>query len=66
MRKPSDLAKNDKDNPKKSDASAAPTEQSSAPEVAQQGVFVVHDEHGKLKVVFVPVKTASPAQPISK
>jgi HlyD family secretion protein len=57
MRKPSDLAKNDKDNPKKSDASAAPTEQSSAPEVAQQGVFVVHDEHGKLKVVFVPVKT---------
>jgi HlyD family secretion protein len=55
MRKPSELIKKDD----KGKTVSAATTSSSAPDVAEQGVFVVHDEHhnGKLKVVFVPVKT---------
>ena len=53
MRKPSDLVKKDK----AEKADAAPVDASKAPDVSQQGVFVVRADHGKLKVGFVPVKT---------
>ncbi len=52
MRKPSDLRKNDKAH--KADAAA---QASTNTETAEQGVFVTHEDHGKLKVTFVPVKT---------
>ena len=57
MRKPSELVRDAKGNAPKADASAPPAQQSSAPDVAQQGVFLLADDHGKLKVKFVPVKT---------
>jgi HlyD family secretion protein len=56
MRKPSDLAKGDKDNPHKVDASL-PVAPPTGPDNAEQGVFVVRDDRGKLKVRFVQVKT---------
>ena len=58
MRKPSELIRDAKGKAPKVDASAPPPQQnSSTPDVAEQGVFVVGDDHGKLKVRFVPVKT---------
>jgi HlyD family secretion protein len=55
MRKPSELVKKDD----KAQKVSAATQTPSAPETAEQGVFVVRDEHhnGKLRVTFVPVKT---------
>jgi HlyD family secretion protein len=57
MRKPGDLVRDAKGNAPKVDASAPPPTQSTTPDVPEQGVFVLGEDHGKLRVKFVPVKT---------